>query len=127
MRPASTAKTRWIALNHFEWSRCKADDSNLSKTISIIFELIESQVLKGETDINERKEIQEAARRCLQRKTSAEETRRKDLSRTPRGSHAVQAFSNQVVFMLSQCIDDMDPFLLEKLLRCTVRREKWVS
>lgn len=72
-------------------------------------------------------EIEEAPRRYLQGKATAEKTRRKDVWRTPQGLHAVQAFSNHIVFMLPQYVDDMDLFRLGKHLPCTVQSEKYVS
>lgn len=92
-----------------------------------ILEFFARQILSDDSDINETGEMQEAARRYLQGKPSAKETRRKDIRRTPRALHAVQTVSIHIVFMLSQYFDEMDLFLLEKYLPCTIWSETWMS
>lgn len=127
MGTGSTAKACLLAPKHFKFFGCEADDSCLLKSMPSILEVFARQILNDESDINESEEIHEAARRYLQGKASAEDTRRKDLWRTPRGLPAVQSFPNHIVFMLPQYFDDMDLFLHGKHLPCTVWSEKWLS
>lgn len=85
------------------------------------------QILDGDSDRDESEEIQKAARRCLHVKAFAEEMRRKEVWRAPRGLHAVQAFQNHIFLTMSRYFDNMDLCLHGEHLPCTVWSEKSVS
>lgn len=87
MRTGPAVKAWLLALKYFKI---------FPKSTSFILASLVRQIPINDAEITESKEIQEMATRYPQGKSSAEERRRKDVWRTLRGVHAVQAFKNHI-------------------------------
>lgn len=96
----STAKACLLAPKYIKASGCKKGHSCFSKEMPSILEIFAHKILNDDSDINKSDEIQEATRRYLQGKASAKDPRRKDVWRTLRRLHTVEAFPNHTVLML---------------------------
>lgn len=115
------------AQKYFRLSLCEGNDSCFSKALSSNSEVSACQELNDGPIAIKPERVQEAARRFLQGKICAMETRRMKMWQVAWRLSVVQAFPHHIAFTLSQYFDKIGLFSHRKILLFTLQSEGYMS